>query len=61
MRPKERVEVRRRKLVEGVRAEQMVSFRCCLPPSPAERCQIVRKILCHESQSGTRYLIQVTR
>ena len=43
MRPKERVEVRRRKLVEGGRAEQMVSFRCCLPPSPAERGQIVRK------------------
>lgn len=42
MRPKERVEERRRKLVEGVQVGQIVSFRCCLPPSPGETSQIVR-------------------
>ena len=55
MRPKERVEERRRKLVEGVRVDQIVSFRCCLPPSPGERGLIVRKRLCHKSQSGIKY------
>ena len=44
MKPKERVEVRSPKLVEGVWVVEVMGFRFCLPPPPGEESDCQKEI-----------------